>query len=341
MAETTPFYQSARLVTVFGASGFLGSFVVRALARRGYRVRAAMRRPNLAGHLQPLGVVGQVHAVQANLRYPESVQHAVRGADAVINLVGILQESGRQSFAAVQAEGAQVVAQAALAAGAPLVHVSAIGADPDSSSLYARSKAAGEAAALATGPDAVVIRPSILFGNGDSFFTRFAALARALPVLPIAYPDTRFQPVHAADVADVIARAVDGAVPGGRIYELGGPEVKTFRELVEYVVRVTGRKKPVVALPPRIANVQAGILETLDRLTFGLMPDEILLTRDQLALLQRDNVVSEAALREGRTFEGLGVVPTAIEAVVPAYLVRFRRRGQFDQFSIPRNTNAS
>ncbi|MGA0596815.1 complex I NDUFA9 subunit family protein [Enterovirga sp. CN4-39] len=321
--------QSPKFVTVFGGSGFLGRHVVRALAKRGYRIRVAVRRPDLAFFLQPLGAVGQIQLVQANLRYPDSVKRAVDRADAVVNCVGILNESARQRFSWVQAEGARAVAEA-MGAGHPLVHVSAIGADANSESAYARTKGLGEQAVMAARPDSVIVRPSILFGQGDSFFNRFAGLARALPVLPIAGSDTRFQPVWAGDVAEAIARAVDGKVEKGRTYELGGPEVKTLRELVEYVLQVTERKRAVVALPEGVARIQARLLEIADTLTFGLLPDDLKLTRDQLILLRSDNVVSEQAKAEGRTLEGMGVTPRAMEAIVPGYLTRFRRTGQFD-----------
>ncbi len=323
---------ASQLVTVFGGSGFLGRHVVRALAQRGYRVRAAVRRPDLAGFLQPLGTVGQVTSVQANLRYPDSVAAAVRGADAVINLVGIMQERGRQSFSGVQAQGARAVAQACVAQGVTrLVQISALGAAADSKSRYAGSKAEGEAAVLALVPQAVVLRPSIMFGPEDTFFNRFAVLARMLPVLPlVGGGETKFQPAFVGDVAEAIARAVDGKVEGGRVYELGGPEVKSFKALIEYVCEVTGRKRLFLPLPFPLARIQAQILEIADKLTLGLLPNELLLTRDQVALLESDNVVSEAAEKEGRTLEGLGIVPTSIEAVVPSYLWRFRKSGQFD-----------
>jgi len=320
---------SQQLVTVFGGSGFLGRYVVRALAKRGYRIRVAVRRPDLAGHLQPLGTVGQIHAVQANLRHRGSVEHAVAKADIVVNLVGILQETGRQSFGAVQSEGPRIIAKAA-APDARIIHVSAIGADPNSESVYARSKAQGEAGLLAARPDAVIIRPSVLFGPGDSFFNRFAALARMLPVIPLAGADTHFQPVYAGDVAEAIARAADGQVQGGRVYEAGGPEVRTLRELVAYVQQVTERRRLVASLPWPLARAQAGLIEVLDMLTLGLMPDDFVITRDQVTLLRRDNTVSDEAAREGRTLEGIGITPTAFEAVVPSYLLRFRRTGQFD-----------
>lgn len=318
-----------QLVTVFGGSGFLGRYVVRALAQRGYRVLVATRRPDLAGHLQPLGRVGQIHAIQANLRYPETVRHAVAKADHVVNLVGILQERGRQTFSALQAEGPRLIAEAAVR-DARVIHVSAIGADPHSQSLYARTKAEGEAGFLRARPDGLVFRPSIMFGPGDGFFNRFAELARMLPMIPLAGADTLFQPVFAGDVAEAIARAVDGSVPGGRIYEFGGPERRTLRELVRYVLDVTERRRLVVSLPWSIARLQGSLIGMLDRLTLGLMPDDFVITRDQVVLLERDNVVSEAALREGRTLEGLGITPTAFEAIVPGYMMRFRKRGQFD-----------
>ena len=309
------------LVTVFGGSGFLGRHVVRALAKEGYRVRPAVRRPDLAGHLQPLGRVGQIHAVQANLRYPESVEAAVRGADAVVNLVGILFERGKQTFDAVQAEGAATVARAAAAAGARMVHVSALGADPDSPALYGRSKAAGEAAVLAAVPDATILRPSILFGPEDDFFNRFAALARMAPALPlIGGGHTKFQPVFVGDVAQAVLRAVGGWAKGGATYELGGPEVKTFRELMEYVLAVTERRRLLVPLPFGLARLQAMLLQ--------LMPKP-LLTPDQVELLRADNIVSAAAQSEGRTLKAFGIEPAAMEAVVPSYLWRFHKAGQF------------
>ncbi len=328
---------AGKLVTVFGGSGFIGRHLTRALIKRGYRVRAAVRRPDLAGHLQPLGVVGQVHAMQANLRYPQSVARAVEGSDAVVNLVGILQETGKQSFDAVQGRGAEAVARAVAAAGVTnFVHMSAIGADADSASTYARTKAAGEAAALSHVPSAAIMRASIVFGPEDQFFNRFAALARMLPVLPlVGGGETKFQPVFVGDVAEAIARAIDGQAQGGRVYELGGPEVKSFRELIEFTCETTGRKRALVTLPWGIARLQAGALEVADKLTLGLLPDELVMTRDQVTLLRSDNVVSEAAQAEGRTLEGLGIRPSSIAAIVPSYLWRFRRTGQFGQTTSP------
>ncbi|WP_442880820.1 complex I NDUFA9 subunit family protein [Bosea sp. (in: a-proteobacteria)] len=328
MATQPPAQQ---LVTVFGGSGFVGRHVVRALARRGYRVRVAVRRPDLANFLQPLGTVGQVHAVQANLRYPDSVAAAVRGADAVINLVGILNESGRQNFSSVQAQGARTVAHACASLGVErLVQISALGADADSKSRYARTKAEGEAAVLELVKGAVVLRPSIMFGPEDTFFNRFASLARMLPVLPlVGGGETRFQPVFVGDVARAVALAIDGKVEGGKVYELGGPEVKSFRELVEYVCEITGRRRVIASLPFPLARLQARILEIVNTLSLGLLPDEFLLTRDQVTLLASDNVVSEAARKDGRTLTGLGIAPVSFEAEVPSYLWRFRKSGQF------------
>jgi len=309
------------LITVFGGSGFLGRHLVRALARQHYRIRVAVRRPDLAHHLQPLGRVGQIHAVQANLRHPESVAAAARGADIVINLVGILFERGRQRFDAVQGLGAEQVALAAAAEGARMIQVSAIGADPASPSAYARAKAMGERAVLAAAPEAVVFRPSILFGPEDDFFNKFAAMARIMPALPlVGGGHTRFQPVFVGDVAEAIARAAGGEAKPGTIYELGGPAVKTFKELMEYVLEVTGRSRLLIPVPFALAHLKSLFLQ--------FMPKP-LLTPDQVEMLKSDNVVSTAADAEHRTLRGLGIEPTAMEAIVPTYLWRFRRTGQF------------
>ena len=314
------------LVTIYGGSGFIGRHAVRAFAQRGWRIRVAVRRPDLAFHLQPLGHVGQIHAVQTNLRYPDSVMRAAEGSEAVVNLVGILHEGGKQTFEAVQARGAGDVAKAAAEAGAKLVHVSAIGADPRSPSQYARSKAAGEKAALSAVPAAVIMRPSIVFGPEDDFFNRFAAMARWLPALPlIGDGATRFQPVFVGDVAAAIVAAVEGRARPSTTYELGGPEVKTFRELLQLMLREIGRKRLFMPLPFALARLHAFFLEFLPN------PP---LTRDQVRLLEQDNVVSKAAEREGRTLKGLGIAPTSLEAVLPTYLRRFRKAGQFSRAAI-------
>jgi NADH dehydrogenase len=309
------------LVTVYGGSGFLGRHVVRALAKRHYRIRVAVRRPELAGHLQPLGRVGQIHAVQANLRNAASVEAAARDAHVLINLVGILFERGRQRFDAVHVGGAEHVALAANAHGAGLVHVSAIGADENSTARYARSKARAEKLVLAAEPTAVIMRPSILFGPEDDFFNRFAALARISPALPlIGGGHTRFQPVFVGDVARAIADAVDGKLKAGTIYELGGPEVRTFKELMQFVLATIERKRLLLPIPFFAAKIQASLLQ--------FMPKP-LLTPDQVELLRSDNVVSPTAVAEGRTLPGIGIEPEPMEAIVPSYLWRFRKTGQF------------
>jgi len=309
------------LVTVFGGSGFLGRHVVRALAQEGCRIRVAVRRPELAGHLRPMGRVGQIHAVQANLRYPHSVTAAVRGADIVINLVGILFERGRQRFDAVQAQGAEAVALAAKSVGARLVHVSAIGADTDSPSRYARTKAEGERRVLAALPEAAIMRPSIVFGPEDDFFNRFGALARLSPALPLpGGGHTRFQPVFVGNVAGAIAKAADGKVKPGAIYELGGPDVRSFKELMAFVLATIQRRRLLIPAPFALMKLQAAFLRFLPK------PP---LTPDQVELLKRDTVVSDDAKRDGWTLEGLGIVPESMAAIVPTYLWRFRKTGQF------------
>lgn len=309
------------LVTVYGGSGFLGRHVVRALAKRNYRIRVAVRRPELAGFLQPLGRVGQIHAVQTNLRHAPSVDAAARDAQVLINLVGILFERGRQRFSAVHTYGAEQVALAANAHGAHMVHVSAIGADKDSPSAYGRSKANAEQLVLAAQPSTTIMRPSILFGPEDDFFNRFAALARFLPALPLVGGGlTHFQPVFVGDVATAIADAVDGKTRPGTIYELGGPDVRTFKELMQFILSTIERKRLLIPLPFFMANLQAMFLQYLPK---------PLLTPDQVELLRFDNVVSESAKSEGRTLQGLSVEPEPIEAIVPSYLWRFRKTGQF------------
>jgi len=310
------------LVTVFGGSGFLGRHVVRALAKRDYRIRVAVRRPELAGHLQPLGRVGQIHAVQANLRYPASVEAAMRDSHAAINLVGILAEGGSQSFDAVQAVGPATVARAAAAAGARMVHVSAIGADENSPSRYARSKAAGEKAVLSVVPGATILRPSVVFGPEDQFTNRFAALARISPVLPLVGGGvTRMQPVYVGDVATAVADAVEGKTRPGATYELGGPEVLTMREIMQIILAVTERRRMMASLPFGLAKFQSYLLQ--------FAPGPLKLTPDQVLLLQSDNVVSPAAKAAGLTLEGLGINPDSLEAIAPQYLWRFRKAGQF------------
>jgi uncharacterized protein YbjT (DUF2867 family) len=310
------------LVTVFGGSGFLGRSVVRALCKRDYRVRVAVRQPELAGFLQPLGRVGQIHAVQANLRYPASVNAAMRDSNVAINLVGILAQSGAQTFDSVQAAGAAAVAAAAAAAGARMVHVSAIGADENSPSHYARSKAAGEKAVLAAVPSATIFRPSVVFGPEDQFANRFAALAQLSPALPLIGGGlTKLQPVYVGDVATAVAQAVDGGAKPGTTYELGGPEVLSMREIMEIILSIIERKRMLISLPFGMAKMQALLLQFL--------PGPLQLTPDQVELLRSDNIVSATASAEARTLEGLGIVPDSLQAIAPQYLWRFRKAGQF------------
>ena len=313
---------SDRLITIIGGSGFVGRHIVRALARRGYRIRVACRRPDLAGHLQPLGNTGQIMAVQANVRYPASVAAACEGAFAVINLTGVLYSAGAQSFDSVHVFGAEASAKAAKAAKARLfIQMSAIGADANSPAEYARSKAEGEKRARANFPGAIVLRPSIVFGPEDSFFNRFADMARFSPFLPlIGGGETRFAPVFAGDVGEAIARLVDAGEATGETYELGGPEVFTFRQLMQFTLDTISRNRLLLNVPWSVAKLQAAVL--------GLLPKP-LLTSDQVELLKTDNVVSEAAAREGRTLQGLGIAPQGIEGIVPGYLYRYRKAGQF------------
>jgi len=298
------------LVTVFGGSGFIGRHTIRALAKRDFRIRVAVRRPDLAGHLQPLGRVGQIMPVQANVRYPDSVAAAVRDAQVVINLVGVLAESGAQTFNAVQAEGAAAIARAAAAQGARLVHVSAIGADENSESGYARSKAVGEKAVLAAVPSATIFRPSVVFGPEDQFTNRFAALARALPMLPlIGGGETKLQPVFVGDVAAAIADAVEGKARSASVYELGGPEELSMRQVLEYVLKTIERRRLLAPLPFGLARLQAMVLQ--------FAPGPLNLTPDQVELLRNDNVVSQAARDAGLTLQGLGIAPASLEQIAP------------------------
>lgn len=309
------------LITVFGGSGFVGRHVVRALAKRDYRIRVAVRRPELAGYLQPLGRVGQVHTVQANIRNPASIKAAMRDASIVVNLVGILAEGGKQSFDAVQAAGAGAIAQAAAEIGARLVHVSAIGADANSESAYGRAKAAGEANVLAAVPSASILRPSLVFGPEDSLTNRFASLARMAPVMPVFGAETKMQPVFVGDVAEAVADAAEGKTKPGAVYELGGPEVLTMQEIVEIVLKTIERERMILPVPMAIAKLKSYFLQ--------FAPGDFKLTPDQVAMLKVDNVVSDAAKAAGLTLEGLGIAPDSLEAVAPQYLWRFRTTGQF------------
>jgi uncharacterized protein YbjT (DUF2867 family) len=322
---------TGRLATVFGGSGFVGRYVVRALAQRGWRIRVASRRPDLAFHLQPLGTVGQIHAVQANVRYPESVTHALRDAQAVVNLVGIMHERGAQRFDAIHHLGAEHVAKAAKQAGLEiLVQISAIGVDPSAASFYAQTKAFGEAAVRQIMPDTIIMRPSVIFGREDQFFNRFAAMARLTPALPlIGEGKTKFQPVFVGNVAEAIALAVDGKAVPGTTYELGGPEIATLRQIIEFILSITGRKRRLVPLSFKSAATVAFVTETVHKLSFGLFPEIFMITSDQVKLLREDNIVSPLAGADGRTFHGFSISPEPFETIVPSYLYRYRKTGQF------------
>lgn len=316
-----------RLAVVFGGSGFIGRNVVRELARRGWRVRAAVRRPHHAQFLRPMGAVGQVQLFQANVRHAPSVARAVEGADAVINLVGILHQEGAQSFARVQAQGAASIARAAAAAGVrSFVHLSAIGADAESDSIYARTKGEAERVVREAMSQATIMRPSVVFGPEDQFFNKFASLlAMAPPFLPLPLlfggGETRFQPVYVDDVADAVCAALEKPDAAGRTYELGGPRIYTFKELLEFVERETGHDRMLLHVPFPLAPAIGLAGEALGALPFFAPP----VTRDQIRLMKHDNIVAEGA----PGLSDLGVRATTVEAVVPAYLVRFRKYGQF------------
>lgn len=313
---------SEKIVTLIGGSGFIGRHIVRALAKRGYRIRVACRRPDLAGHVQPLGTPGQIMPVQANVRFPASLAAACDGATAVVNLTGVLSSRGAQSFDAIHVFGAEASARAAKAAKAQVfIQMSALGADADSGSEYGRTKAAGEAKARAAFPGTIILRPSIVFGPEDNFFNQFAGLSRLAPALPlIGGGQTKFTPLFVGDLAEAIARLIDKGEASGLTYELGGPEVFSFKQLMEFTLETIGRKRLLVPVPWPIAKVMGTVM--------GLLPFAPL-TADQVELLKTDNVVSEAAAREGRDLTGLGITGRSIQGIVPSYLYRYRRAGQF------------
>ena len=313
---------SEKIVTIIGGSGFIGRHIVRALAKRGYRIRVACRRPDLAGHVQPLGTPGQVMPVQANVRFPASLAAACEGANAVINLTGILASRSAQSFSAIHVFGAEASGRAAKAAKAQVfIQMSALGADADSTSEYARTKAAGEAKAKAAFPGAIIMRPSIVFGPEDNFFNQFAAMSRLAPALPlIGGGRTKFTPVFVGDLAEAFAILIDRGEASGQTLELGGPEVFTFKQILEFTLATIGRKRLLIPVPWPIARILGSVM--------GLLPFAPL-TADQVELLKTDNVVSEAATREGRDLAGLGIKAHGVQGIVPSYLYRYRRAGQF------------
>ena len=312
-----------QLATIFGGSGFVGRYVARQMAKDGWRVRVACRRPNEALFVRTYGPTGQVEPVAANIRDEASVRAVTHGADAVVNCVGILVESGRSTFGAIQADGAALVARAAAEAGARhLVQISAIGADAEARSGYARTKGEGEARVLEAFPRAAILRPSIVFGPEDQFFNRFAGMARTTPVLPVVGPSTRFQPVYVDDVARAAMRVATGRAEPG-VYELGGPDVATFRELMQVMLGVIRRRRLVVGVPFPVASLMGATFDGLHRATFGLSPRPI--TLDQVRNLGRDNVVT--GVHPG--FEALGLRPRSMEAILPEYLWCFRPAGQY------------
>jgi uncharacterized protein YbjT (DUF2867 family) len=319
---------AARIVTVFGGSGFIGRYLVQRLARRGWIVRVAVRRPDRALFLKPMGAVGQITPIAASLRHEGSVAAAVVGAEAVVNLVGILYGN----FAAIHVEGAARAARAASAAGAKtFVQMSALGAAPDSPAEYGRSKAAGERAVREVFPAAAIVRPSIVFGPEDDFFNRFATMARFAPALPlIGGGRTLFQPVYVGDVADALLRLVEDPATAGKTYELGGPRVLSFRALLELMLHEIGRRRLLLPLPFGLASLMAFFLELPSNL-IGALPalrgalPAPPLTQDQVQMLRRDSVVSAGV----PTLDDLGISPTPLELVTPSYLARYRRGGRF------------
>ncbi|WP_375254103.1 complex I NDUFA9 subunit family protein [Yoonia sp.] len=314
----------SKLVTIFGGSGFVGRYIARRLAKEGWRVRVAVRDVNTAAFVRPYGVVGQVEPVFCNIRDDSSVAAVTQGVDAVVNCVGVLDEIGKNTFAAVQAEGAARIARIAAEHGVTqMVHISAIGADDEADAMYSRTKADGEAGVLAHMPNAVILRPSIIFGAEDQFFNRFAGMSRFGPILPVIGADTKFQPVFVDDVAAVAANAAIGKVPAG-IYELGGPDVHSLRELMQLMLGVIHRRRLILNMPFWAARAMAAGFAIMRALSLGLMKGPV--TKDQVINLAVDNVVPVDA----QGFAALGMQPTAMEAVLPDYLWRFRPSGQYD-----------
>ena len=314
----------SKLVTIFGGSGFVGRYIARRMAKEGWRVRVAVRRPNEALFVKPYGTVGQVEPVFCNIRDDASVRAAMLGADAVVNCVGTFDRGGKNNFTAVQTDGAERIARIASSLNvATMVHISSIGADPEGASLYAQSKGAGEAAVLAAFPTAVILRPSVIFGNEDGFFNRFAGMSRLGPILPVVGGGTKFQPVFVDDVAQAAVKGVTGQAAHG-IYELGGPDVDTFKGLMDRMLTVIHRRRLVLNVPFFLARIMAAVLDFGSIATGGLFRNG-LLTRDQVKSLRSDNVVAPQA----RTLADMGIVATPLEAVIPEYLWRYRPSGQY------------
>lgn len=314
----------AKLVTIYGGSGFVGRYIAQRMAREGWRVRVAVRRPNEAIFVKTYGSVGQVEPVLCNIRDDASVRLAMDGADAVVNCVGILNQVGKNKFDPVQHEGAERVARIAQESGVEtMVHLSAIGADAESKSDYGRTKALGEEGVLQYMPNAMILRPSVIFGPEDGFFNRFASQARFGPILPFAGGHVKMQPVYVDDVAEAAVKGVLGVATG--VYELGGPEVKTLKDILHVMLQTIHRRRLLLNLPMFVARFMAFGFDMLQAITFGLFTNGII-TRDQLKMLANDNVVSEGA----QTLEDLGIKPTPTSAVLESYLWRFRPSGQYD-----------
>ncbi|UWR03021.1 complex I NDUFA9 subunit family protein [Ruegeria conchae] len=314
----------SKLVTIFGGSGFVGRYIARRMAAEGWRVRVAVRRPNEAMFVRTYGAVGQVDPILCNIRDDASVASAMHGVDAVVNCVGVLNELGKNAFDAVQADGAERIARLAASNDVDMVHISAIGADLESDSEYARTKAQGEANVLQHMPGAVILRPSIIFGTEDQFFNRFAGMTRMSPFLPLVGADTKFQPVYVDDVAQAAVQGVLGKASAG-VYELGGPEVKSFRGLMQQMLEVIHRRRIIIGMPFLAAKIMAGVLDIVKFVSFQLFPNNIL-TRDQVRNLRRDNVVAEDA----KGFVDLGIEPATLDSILPEYLWKFRPSGQYD-----------
>lgn len=318
---------TGKLAVVFGGSGFIGREVVRKLAAQGWRVRVGVRRPHLANFLRPMGAVGQIQLAQVNVRYPDSIAQALQGADAIINLAGLLDQQGQQTFAAVQAQGSRNIARLAAKAGVVnVVHVSAIGADPHSQSAYARSKGEGEAAFREALPSTTILRPSLVFGAQDKFFNRFAGMARLSLVLPlIGGGKTLFQPIYVGDVADAACAALENPTHQGRLFELGGPEVLSFKELMNMMLRVIGRKRLLVPVPFAVAGMIGTMGDTISKLPLVQAP----LSAEHVRLLRIDNVVDTSGMANIGTLKDFGITPKTLQTMLPTYLVRFRKYGQF------------
>lgn len=326
MALSTVLYQHPKLITVFGGSGFVGRHVVETLVKRGYRVRIAVRRPEVAYYMLQIGEVGQTQMLKTNVRNRESVARALIGADAAVFLPGLLYSSGKNNYKNVQVEGAKNVAELAASAGIPLIHMSALNADINASLSYPKTKALGEQEVQKAHPKAIIMRPSVIFGQEDSFFNKLADMSRFTWAMPMfGGGETKLQPVYVGDIAKFVVTALEGNVPEGKIYELGGKEVISYRHAIEEMLKVIQRKKALVSIPFSLGSLIGGVFGIIGKIP--MIPT--VTTSEQIKLLKTDCIVSDEAKREGRTLEGVGITPRAMEAVLPAYLWRFRPHGQF------------